>query len=201
MCTVPSVRSALWQWSSVSSVYKFHYIVWSIRFRTDIAFIVDCHVIIMKKILKRIRMSNALTLALLLIPTLAVAVLIGSWEITGSLTATEGASPEQIDVWDLAITTDDNVSTTVDYDNPDGVKSGVSVSLVDNLESINGCTYEAGKDIRFFLDTPTSSECELLVGSPCLIDIVEGLNPITVVADPHPNRCGLNGTYAIGFVI
>jgi len=138
-------------------------------------------------------------LAIALSSSVGFAVWINGFSLTGLFTATSGSQGSaQTETWDVSLTSDDNVTNSFIYSNPDGSML-VSYELTDNITStVGNCNYEPNKDIQFYLSYG-GQECLLTEASPCDYTMVSGDNSINVTVDPHPNRCSLTGNYEISF--
>lgn len=129
----------------------------------------------------------------------ASALLLSGMSFTGNVFVMQGSQPEVTEyTWDIAIYSDSNDTQVFYFDNTDGPQdyafylddSGIASATPGN------CTYESGKDLRFYMNTSAYNQ-EPLNGNDPLFTMQSGDNWITLTTEPHPNRCGLTGVVAL----
>lgn len=144
---------------------------------------------------------------ILLAATAAMSIWLSGFNLSGSFLATSGTKPDiQTAIWNIDISSDDDVNNSFTYNNADGSKD-VVLTLTDGLTSTDlNCIYEPDKDVVFYLNATTPDNnptdyCHLTATNPCVLNMRSGDNKITVKVTPNPNRCSLQGNYSIGFVV
>ncbi len=146
---------------------------------------------------KRILTPGVVTFLMVATPVLAL--WISGMYISGNFSLTGGTVGQQTELWDVAISTTGNTSSSWTYVNDDGPGT-LSYTLYENLTSQDAmCQFQTGVDVQWYLKVEDGyeSEFEIFPGVPQEYDIISGDNGVELSIYAHENRCPLEGTYSI----